>query len=122
MYGDRGFRPKPSPVRVDDELEVTIEAVGKKGDGIAKKDGFVLFISNVRKGDQVKVRVTKVLKNVGFAEVVGGTAVKRSNSEESDEGGEGSGESSEEAEKSGDESESEEEEESFEDSEDFGEE
>jgi len=65
-----GGRPTP-PVNVGDELEVKIEAVGEKGDGIAKKDGFVLFIPGVKEGDEVKVRVTKVLRRVGFAEVVG---------------------------------------------------
>ncbi len=85
MYGNRrdgnqdgyggggGFSRGPStaPVKVGDELEVTIEAVGEKGDGIAKKDGFVLFIPGVNQGDVVRVRVTKVLRKVGFAEVVG---------------------------------------------------
>ena len=69
MNGDRG-RPTP-PVNVGDEIDVKIEAVGEKGDGIAKKDGFVLFIPGVKEGDEVKVRVTKVLRRVGFAEVVG---------------------------------------------------
>ncbi len=60
-----------APVNVGDELELTIEAVGAKGDGIAKKDGFVLFVPNTQEGQQVKVRVTKVLRKVGFAEVIG---------------------------------------------------
>ncbi len=60
-----------APVKVGEELDVTIEAVGEKGDGIAKKNGFVLFVPGVKQGDQVKVRVTKVLRKVGFAEVVG---------------------------------------------------
>jgi predicted RNA-binding protein with TRAM domain len=59
------------PVKVGDELDVTIEAVGEKGDGLAKKNGFVLFIPGVKEGQQVKVRVTKVLRKVGFAEVIG---------------------------------------------------
>ncbi len=58
-------------MKVGDELEVTIEAVGEKGDGIAKKDGFVLFVPGVKQGDKVRIRVTKVLRKVGFAEVVG---------------------------------------------------
>ncbi|MEM3154628.1 MAG: TRAM domain-containing protein [Candidatus Woesearchaeota archaeon] len=65
------------PVKVGDELDVTIEAVGEKGDGLAKKNGFVLFIPGVKEGQRVRVRVTKVLRKVGFAEVIGegGTAV-----------------------------------------------
>jgi len=68
---ERNFgRPTP-PVQVGEELDVKIEAVGEKGDGIAKKDGFVLFIPGVKEGDEVRVKVTKVLRKVGFAEVVG---------------------------------------------------
>jgi len=82
MYGDRssgGFRPhgggmggmSTPPVKVGDELDVTIEAVGEKGDGLTKKNGFVLFIPGVKEGQQVRIRVTKVLRKVGFAEVIG---------------------------------------------------
>ncbi len=60
-----------APVREGDELEVKIEAVGEKGDGIAKVDGFVLFVPKTKEGEVVKIRVTRVLKNVGFAEKIG---------------------------------------------------
>lgn len=63
-------RERDVPVKEGEEYKVEIEAVGEKGDGIAKVEGFVLFVANVKKGDYVKVRVTKVLKNVGFAEVI----------------------------------------------------
>lgn len=81
-----GFRPRSSsgmgggsgdfhrtfaPVKVGEELDVKIEAVGEKGDGVAKIKGFVLFVPGVKQGEDVKIKVTKVLKNVGFAEVVG---------------------------------------------------
>ena len=59
-----------APVNIGDTFEVAIDAVGEKGDGIAKVKGFVLFVPKVKKGDYVKIRITKVLKNVGFAEVV----------------------------------------------------
>ena len=59
-----------APVKVGDEIQVTINAVGAKGDGIARVKGFVLFIAGTRQGDVVTVRVTRVLQNVGFAEVV----------------------------------------------------
>ncbi len=65
-----GFRRNP-PVREGEELDVKIEAVGSKGDGIAKKDGFVLFVPGVNEGDEVRIRVNRVLNKVGFAEVVG---------------------------------------------------
>lgn len=67
MNGKNNF----APVKEGDELEVKIEAVGEKGDGIAKVDGFVLFVPKTKAGEVVKIRVTRVLKNVGFAEKIG---------------------------------------------------
>jgi predicted RNA-binding protein with TRAM domain len=60
-----------APVRVGEEIDVRIEAVGEKGDGIARKKGFVLFVPNTNEGDEVRIKITKVLRKVGFAEVVG---------------------------------------------------
>jgi predicted RNA-binding protein with TRAM domain len=83
MYGnnDRGGRSfggpqRFAPVKVGDELDVKIEAVGEKGDGIAKKDGFVIFVPGVNSGDEVKIKVNKVLRKVGFAEVIGASTGK----------------------------------------------
>ncbi len=58
------------PVTVGEIYEVSINAVGGKGDGIAKVKGFVVFVSGVQPGDYVKIRITKVLPKVGFAEMV----------------------------------------------------
>ncbi|MBI3036206.1 TRAM domain-containing protein [Candidatus Woesearchaeota archaeon] len=69
--GGRDFNDKVAPVRVGEEVDVTIEAVGAKGDGIAKKEGFVIFVPNASKGDSVRIRITKVLNNMAFAEVAG---------------------------------------------------
>ena len=89
MRQDRGrgsFRPRNfAPVKVGDVLNVKIEAVGEKGDGIAKKDGFVLFVPGAKQGDEVRIRVTRVLQKVGFAEVVGEKSSDESESEETQE-------------------------------------
>lgn len=114
---DGGFQPRSfAPVKVGDELEVTIEAVGEKGDGVAKKDGFVLFVPGTKQGDKVKIKVTRVLRKVGFAEVVG----EGSSSEESQQS-EPQGEESQQEEEYSSEEKSEEQSDS-EDSENFGEE
>ncbi|MBN2052306.1 TRAM domain-containing protein [Candidatus Woesearchaeota archaeon] len=75
MFG--GPRRRFAPVKEGDELDVKIEAVGEKGDGIAKKQGFVLFVPNTKSGDEVRVRVTRVLRNAGFAEVIGGSTGRK---------------------------------------------
>ena len=61
---------RAAPVNAGETYDVSIDAVGEKGDGIAKIKGFVLFVAGVKKGDYVKVKITKVLKNVGFAQMV----------------------------------------------------
>jgi predicted RNA-binding protein with TRAM domain len=67
-YGERrGFS---SPINVGETYDVTIEDVGRDGDGIARVEGFVVFVPNTKKGDKVKIRVTKVSRKVGFAEIV----------------------------------------------------
>jgi len=60
----------PKPVKVGDELEVSIDAVGSKGDGIAKKDGFVIFVKGVKQGDKVKIRITDVKARSAIGEVI----------------------------------------------------
>lgn len=61
----------PTPVNVGDELDVKIEAVGGKGDGIAKHKGFVIFVANTKVGEFIRIKVTKVLPKMGFGEKIG---------------------------------------------------
>ena len=47
----------PKPVSEGDVVEVTIEAQGGQGDGIAKVDGFVVFVKGAAKGESCKVKI-----------------------------------------------------------------
>ncbi|MBN2122363.1 TRAM domain-containing protein [Candidatus Micrarchaeota archaeon] len=60
----------PKPVKVGDEIEVEIESVGAKGDGIAKKDGFVIFVPGVQRGDTVKIRIAELKTSFAIGEKV----------------------------------------------------
>ena len=88
MYGNYGNeggsyeRRSFAPVKEGDEVDVEIEAVGEKGDGIAKIEGFVIFVPNTKAGQTVKVRITKVLRKVGFGEVCGEASEKPAAKEE----------------------------------------
>jgi len=73
--GQGGFR-KPfnsprAPVREGEEVDVIIESVGEKGDGIAKIKGFVIFVPNTKANEAVRIKIKKVLDKVGFGEVMG---------------------------------------------------
>ncbi|MFC1787187.1 translation initiation factor IF-2 subunit beta [Halobacteriota archaeon] len=50
--------------------EVRIDAIGSKGDGIAKMDKYTIFIPNVTKGSIVKARIKKISGTLAFAELV----------------------------------------------------
>ena len=57
-----------APVKMDEELELDIESLAFGGNGVARKDGFVVFVRRGLPGDRVKARVTKVKR--GFAEAI----------------------------------------------------
>lgn len=49
---------------------VTIEDLGHKGEGIGKVKGIPLFIQGGLPGDELKVEITKLKKNYGFAKLL----------------------------------------------------
>ena len=58
-------------MNVGETHSVKIEARGKGGDGIARVQGFVVFVPGTNPGDEVKVRITAVRRRFATAEVVG---------------------------------------------------
>ncbi|MCX8174980.1 MAG: TRAM domain-containing protein [Candidatus Micrarchaeota archaeon] len=72
MAFGRGGPDMPKPVKVGDELDVTIEAVAAKGDGIAKKDGFVIFVPGTAVGDKCRIRINTVKPSCAVAEKIEG--------------------------------------------------
>ena len=65
-----GKKRLTAPVRAGDELDVEVTDVGSEGDGVAKVDGYTLFVPDTDRGDTPRVRVTEVKARFGFAEVV----------------------------------------------------
>jgi 23S rRNA (uracil1939-C5)-methyltransferase len=49
-----------APVRRDEELELTIDRLAYGGNGVARLNGFVVFVRRGLPGDRVRARVTKV--------------------------------------------------------------
>ena len=59
-----------APVGEGDELDVEITDTGDEGDGIAKVEGYTLFVSDGEVGETVRVRITDCKPRFGFAERV----------------------------------------------------
>lgn len=53
-----------------EEYEVDIQEVSRRGEGIARIQGFVIFVPNTKPGDHVKIKVTRVGNRFATAEVV----------------------------------------------------
>jgi predicted RNA-binding protein with TRAM domain len=70
-YGGRGqsnFGPKP--VEIGKEYDVQVTERSDRGDGIARIQGFVVFVKNGKVGDKVKVKVTSVGNRFAIGEIV----------------------------------------------------
>lgn len=59
-----------APVKKNDELTVTITDLTYQGLGVAKVDGYPLFVTGALPAERVVIHVTKVQKNFGYARVV----------------------------------------------------
>ncbi|MDG6926164.1 MAG: TRAM domain-containing protein [Nitrososphaerota archaeon] len=81
-----GFRSfKPKPVEVGKEYDVTISDISRRGDGIAKIDGFVIFVAGAKQGQTVRIKVTQVSNRYASGQLVDGSMAAASSEESSSE-------------------------------------
>ena len=58
------------PVKKNEEYVVDIIDNGYQGEGIAKVDGFTVFVPNAIKGERVKILILKVTTSHAFAKIL----------------------------------------------------
>ena len=59
-----------APVELNKEYEAEIEDISRRGDGIARIKGFVIFIPNTKQGEHVKFKITRVGRRFAVGELV----------------------------------------------------
>ena len=64
----KGF--KRCPIELGEELEVEITELSPKGEGIAKNQGFVIYVADAKPGDRLKVKITRVTNKVANAQIM----------------------------------------------------
>ncbi|MHB8567107.1 MAG: TRAM domain-containing protein [Nitrososphaerales archaeon] len=71
--GFGGARPPmgPKPVEVGKEYDVEVTELSRRGDGVAKVQGFVIFVQGAKVGQKVKIKVDRVGPRFASASVVG---------------------------------------------------
>ena len=52
--------PTTKPVEVGKIYEVDITEISRKGDGIARVQGFIVFVENANVGNKIRVKVIEV--------------------------------------------------------------
>ncbi|CAG1005136.1 MAG TPA: TRAM domain-containing protein [Candidatus Methanoperedens sp.] len=62
------YQEKVAPVKVGESYDVSIDDIAKEGDGIARVEGFVIFVPQTKVGDKVKITVNKVMRKFAIAE------------------------------------------------------
>ncbi|WP_205804376.1 TRAM domain-containing protein [Methanolobus halotolerans] len=58
-----------APVEAGEKYDVTIEDIVREGDGIARVNGFVIFVPGTQVGDEVTIEVTKVMRKFAFGQL-----------------------------------------------------
>jgi predicted RNA-binding protein with TRAM domain len=61
-------------VETGKEYDVQITEISRKGDGIARIQGFVIFVKNGKVGQNAKIRVVQVGNRFATAEIVDGAS------------------------------------------------
>ena len=57
-----------TPVKENEEIEVVIDDIGSRGDGIAKIESYLIFVPRSKIGERVKVRIRSVGDKFALAE------------------------------------------------------
>ena len=71
-YEQRGYeRGPPKPVETGKEYDVEISETSRRGEGITRIEGLVIFVPNTKPGDKVRIKVTNISRRFAQAEVVG---------------------------------------------------
>jgi predicted RNA-binding protein with TRAM domain len=60
----------PKPVEIGKEYDVQVTERSDRGDGVARIQGFVIFVKNGKVGDKARVKVTSVGNRFAIAEIV----------------------------------------------------
>lgn len=67
---NRQFDDTPKPVENGKEYDVSITETSRQGDGIARVDGFVIFVKGGQPGQDTKIKITQVGRRFATAEIV----------------------------------------------------
>lgn len=67
----------PKPVEMGKEYVVQISEQGRQGDGIARIQGFIIFVKDGKMGEKTRIKVTRVGDRSADAHVIAGAVEEK---------------------------------------------
>ncbi|MDH5780032.1 MAG: TRAM domain-containing protein [Candidatus Bathyarchaeota archaeon] len=64
----KGF--KRCPVETGKQYEVDITETSRQGEGVARIEGFAIYVANAKPGDHVRIKITRIGVMTAYAEIV----------------------------------------------------
>jgi predicted RNA-binding protein with TRAM domain len=61
---------RDNEVAIGEQHDVKIEDVSRKGDGVARIKGLIVFVPNTKKGDEVTIKITRRMPKFAIGERV----------------------------------------------------
>jgi predicted RNA-binding protein with TRAM domain len=82
-YGGFTMNQGPKPVEVGKEYDVEITELSRRGDGVAKISGFVVFVKGAKMGEKVKIKIETIGPRFATASALGPASGKAETSDSS---------------------------------------
>ena len=57
-----------APIKLGEVVELEITAQNPNGEGIGRKEDFIIFVKNAKKGQTCKARITDIKRTFAIAE------------------------------------------------------
>ena len=73
-YTGRNDNFGPKPVETGKEYDVQITEISRRGDGIARVQGFVIFVKDGKVGQNAKIRISQIGPRFATAEIIDGSS------------------------------------------------
>jgi predicted RNA-binding protein with TRAM domain len=67
---DEWYEGLSAVLNIGEEYDVEIEELSLRGEGIARIQGQIVYVSDTKPGDKVKIKISQVGQRGNFAEVV----------------------------------------------------
>jgi predicted RNA-binding protein with TRAM domain len=81
-YGYSSMNQGPKPVEIGKEYDVEVTEISRRGDGLAKVQGFVVFVKGSKIGEKVKIKIDTVGPRFATATKIGSASATSANADE----------------------------------------